>query len=70
MTIKLPGRPAWTVIGWTLSASAYCIDCAGYDGEHLPNPDKEGNSPHPVFAIDEGVDDLFCDRCLIPGRKW
>ena len=53
------------IIGYTYEASVNCVDCTN---EMFPNPDKavdrEGNEVHPVYDIDDNVDEEYCDTCF------
>lgn len=55
------------VIGYTYEADVHCLSCA-FDrfGDMLDRDDaidSEGNSPHPIFDIDEGAEDEHCGDC-------
>lgn len=61
--------PATTVIAFTYEADIHCVGCAHArfpDGPHRAT-DAEGNDVHPVFASDEGADEV-CGTCGGPIR--
>lgn len=72
---------AWHIVGYTADADVWCPECAAlvYDRrvngvlrtvrderEGFNAIDFEGNSVNPIFASDEGADEMVCNRCNQP----
>lgn len=57
---------ATEIVGFTADAGAWCLECARQvypDCEEQDVEDGEGNPVHPIFASDEGWEDMTCDGC-------
>ena len=53
------------IVAYTYEADIHCWDCATAAGMAKADArDREGNSPHPVFDIDEGWKGEVCGTCF------
>lgn len=59
---------AWEIVAWTFDGAAFCTEHPPQDvgGVTIPDQTETEEGKVPVFASDEGWDDLVCDTCFTP----
>lgn len=58
------------IVCYTYDADNHCLDCTSKEHRsdahgHYYGEDKEGNAIYPLFAVESGLDSIYCGTCFI-----